>query len=134
MKRNKKKICKYPLSDDMLDTLETDIERLNETKNLSEKISIHRKVNKITTHLENEVATMILKLDEINNMNESNTCDETDIPDIDAEIINIESMIKKMESCETIQDKIHEYEKIVKCIRKCKHSDNKPNMTVSTCN
>lgn len=138
MKRNKKKIYKYPISDDTLDALETDIEHLNETKKLSEKISIHRKLNTITTNLENEIGAMVLKLDEINKLDTTSSViplsDPLSAPDIDIELLNIESMIQSMESYDTIQDKINEYEKIVHCIRKCKQIDMKPNMIVRTCN
>src|SRR5579872_4891957 len=79
------------LSDDVIDYLDSEIDRFNETKNLGDKISLHSKLIDTINTLETEIDAMINNVDKMDavyvNMNDkneklnSNNNDDIDIND-----------------------------------------------------
>lgn len=135
---NLRKNLKTPISGDIIDDLDFQIDKLNETTNLGEKIALHSKITEQTTRLENEVDRMIDILDSVNFdtvseiiKNDKNKNDNTDVSD---DIVNIEKLLENMKDEDVMQIKLLYMQKITDQIQKCRVKCDKTNFTINKCN
>jgi hypothetical protein len=135
---NLKKNLAIPVSDDSLDFLETQLDILNDTTNLGEKVTMHSKLIDYTKRLENEVDTMIELMDkiDINNVSEEikrekNNSDTTDVSD---DIINLDKLLGELQEEDVMQIKIMYMRKIIDQIERCRSKCEKSKMTLRKCN
>lgn len=135
---NLRKNLKTPISGDVIDDLDFQVDKLNDATNLGEKIALHSKIAEQTTRLENEVDNMINMLDSINFdvvsemiKNDKNNNDNTDVSD---DIVNIEKLLENMKDEDVMQIKLLYVQKITDQIRKCRIKCDKTNFTINKCN
>lgn len=127
-----------PVSDDSLDFLETQIDTLNDTKNLGTKVTLHAKIMDYTKRLESEVDNMIELMDKIdyNVVSEAikknkNNADTSDVSD---DIINLDKLLSDLQEEDVMQIKLLYMRKIIDQIERCRSKCEKSKMTVNKCN
>lgn len=124
---NKNNTIKYPLSDDILDELDSQLDNFNETKNLGEKITIHSKLSETIENLENEINSMITLIEKEDQiyldsdlLNNTDPQDDDYTDNLDDNIINIERHLENMKSEEILQYKLKHYQRIIRIVQKSK--------------
>ena len=135
---NLRKNLMNPVSDDSLDFLETQLDILNDSTNLGEKVTMHAKLVDYTKRLENEVDTMIELMDkiDINTVSEDikrdkNNSDTTDVSD---DIINLDKLLGELREEDVMQIKILYLRKIIDQIENCRSKCEKSKLTITKCN
>lgn len=125
----------YPISNNTMEYVESQIDKLNETDNLSEKINIHAKLTEYTKTLESEINSMIDTLDNINIddaiIDTQTICDSTDIDD---DIVNLNKMMENMQEEEIMQTKLDYLKKMITQVQKCKKITDNNKMSVTKIN
>lgn len=124
------------LSDDVIDYLDSEVDRLQETKNLGEKINIHAKLIDTVKVLEKEINEMVDMIDRIDlndNLKQSISC-TNETTDINDDLVNLEKMMEDMDKEEVMQMKIKHYLRIVDIVKRCKAKCLENGMKVVKCN
>jgi hypothetical protein len=121
----------YPVSDDVLDQLDIQVERFNETPNLNEKMQIHTMLRTSIVNLEREIDGMLEIIEHIDADEIAQDHSDTDLND---DLVSIEQMVQGMEDEEVMQLKIAHYTRITQMIRTCKAKCRVNNMKVEKCN
>lgn len=136
-KKNKKKnnnLYENPVSDDSLEHIESQIEKMNETDVLSEKISIHDKLVDYTKTMENEINTMIDMLDNIDvnkTLDDIQYCDSNNIDD---DIVNLNKMMENLKEEQVMQMKLNYLKKMIEQVQKCRTIAEKNKLTMTKVN
>ena len=128
----------HPISDDTMDYLDSCVDKLNETKNIGEKISLHSKLNDTIGDLEKEIDNMVdiidnIDIDTINNDINTNQV-ETDKSSIDDNIVNLELMLQNMKEEEILQTKIIHLQRITDMVKNCRKQCNVSQIKIHKCN
>jgi hypothetical protein len=133
---------KNDLMDDVIDCLEADICKVNETKSLNEKVSQHIKLKNYTNSLIQQIDQMqkyVDQIDESVNRTELNrkldlvNDDRVTIDNIGDQIDEIDQEVSIIDGEEAINRKIMHYEKIMQKIALCKDFHAKNGMIVKQC-
>lgn len=136
---------KYPLSDNVIDQLDADIDKFNESNNLGEKIIMHDKLVNLINNLQQEIDSMIdivdkIDMDDVNKImkstNSSQIFDESNElkHDSNDDIITLEKMFDGMQEEDVMQTKIKYLEKIINNVKKCKANCEINKMKIAKCN
>lgn len=130
------KKIKYPISDDTIDYLDSCVDRLNDTKNIGEKISLHSTLTDTIKNLEVEIDHMVEIVDNIDiekNSDDTNFegCDNTSIDD---DIVNLEEIMQKLKVDDILQTKIMQLQRISDLIIKCRRKCNNGQIQMCKCN
>lgn len=135
--QNLKKNLEVPVSNDSLDFLETQMDILNDTTNLGEKVNMYSKLGDYTKKLENEVDMMIELMD---TLDISTVCEDikreknnNDTSDVSDDIINLDKLLGELKNEDVMQIKILYMRKIIDQIEKCRSKCEKSKMTVTKC-
>lgn len=133
-----RKSLSIPVSDDVMDYLESQVDQLKSTDNLGEKVSIHTKLLEYTKSLEKEIDEMIDMIEKIDYndvyediKNDINSQDTTDVSD---DILNLEKIMSKLKEEDVMQIKLLYMKKILDRVRLCKAKCGEHKMTINKCN
>ena len=130
-----KKTLKHPVSDDMLDDLEAQVDKFNETKLLEEKIRIHSILKESVKILEQEIDDMVEIIDKIDihavSQELKNSTDDIDITD---DIVNLEKIVEGMKEEDVMQIKMMHIQKITDIVKRCKSKCDSSKMRIAKCN
>lgn len=115
-----------PISDDTLDYVESQVEKMTEADNLGEKISIHQQLKDTIERLENEINELAERIDkidtdtfrELNTLSQSQILDDIENPNDG--IINIEQLVDSLQNEEILQNKVTQFERIADIVKSCK--------------
>lgn len=132
-------ISKMPISDDTLDYLDSQVDELNDTNNLSEKIAIHRRLDDITKNLVSEIDSMVDIIDKVDQTFLTSELLDTDDDDhgsgdVNDSIVKLEKMIEGMQEEDSMQVKIEHYKRITEVVKRCKAKCTADTMSVAKCN
>jgi hypothetical protein len=135
-----KKNLKYPISDDTLDYLETESDKLSESKNLSEKIRLHTELKCNIQSIGNEVDAMVELIDKIDSdlvtkeiSHENNTSDLTDDTDIADDTVNLEKGLADLVEEDVLQVKIKHLQRLTEMVKKCRVKCGPAAMKIAKC-
>lgn len=122
-----------PISDDTLDYVDSQVERLAETENLGEKISIHQQLKETIKRLENEINELAERIDKIDTetFKELSTIgiqENNDDPSngslpggsLPGGIANIERLVGSLQNEEILQNKVAHFERLADIVKNCK--------------
>lgn len=129
---------KTPVSDDTLDALEGEIDKLNDTSNLGEKVRLHTKLESQTKLLEDEIDLMIDMMDDLDfdKAYESIKTDKnkTDTTDVTDDIVNLDKLMNSLKQEDVMQIKIMYVQKMLNHIARCRALCDQSKLIVSKCN
>ena len=116
-----------PISDDNIDLIESMAQQLNDTPNMSEKITMHAKLTTVIEKLKKEIETACEIIDNIDvndadkRIGDVRTTSKI-MPDIDIDesIVNIETLFNSMKEEEVMQYKIDHFKHIADIVKACK--------------
>lgn len=136
-----KKNLKYPISDDTLDYLESESDKLNESKNLSEKMKLHTELKCNIQSIGDEVDAMVDLIDKIDPdavtkeiSQENNTSELIDDTDIADDIVNLEKGLADLSEEEVLQVKIKHLQRLTEMVKNCRAKCGPSVMKISKCN
>ncbi|VBB17832.1 hypothetical protein YASMINEVIRUS_295 [Yasminevirus sp. GU-2018] len=135
---NLKKTLTIPVSDDTLDQLEGEIDRLNDTSNLSEKVKLHASLVSHTKQLEATIDSMVDMIDQVDIdaaceeiKKNKNASESTDVSD---NVANLDKLLSGMKNEEVMQIKILYMKKIIDTIARCREACEQNKLVISKCN
>ena len=126
-----------PLSDDTLDYVDSQVEKLTDTDNLSEKISIHQQLKDTIKKLETEINDLAERIDKIDTetFKELSAMGQTTNEDDPNEgIANIEQIIGNLQNEETLQHKVAQFERIADIVKSCRFKCIASDVKLRKCN
>lgn len=133
-----KQNVQIPVSDDSIDYLESQMDQLNETTNLGEKVELHSKLMDYIKKLEKEVDSMIEMMDDIESDAVSDEIKKeniiTDTTDVSDDIMNLDDLLGKFKKEDVMQMKMIYLKKLYEYTAKCREKCEQNHMTIKTCN
>jgi hypothetical protein len=111
-----------PLSDDTLDYVDSQMEKLTDTENLAEKICIHQQLKDTIKKLENEINDLAERIDKIDTdtFKELGSMGQMSDGDPDDGLANIEQIVNDLPNEETMQQKVAQFERLANIVKSCK--------------
>ncbi len=130
---------KNPISDDTLDSLDSQVEKLTETKNLGEKISIHQQLKETIRRLESEINELAERIDKIDTeaFKELSTLSQSQVngdDDLNNDIVNIEKLVGSLQNEEILQNKVAQYERLADIVKSCRSKCIASEVKLKKCN
>lgn len=133
-----RKTLTVPVSDDALDQLERQIDIMNDTTNLSEKVRLQTSLVSHTKQLEAAIDSMVDMIDQIdvNAASEAFKKENNDANGIDVSdnVASLDKLLSKLKNEDVAQIKIMYMIKITDIIAKCKATCERNRLVVSKCN
>lgn len=126
-----------PVSDDMMDYLDAENDKLNASKNLSEKIGLHNKLTNMIKRIGNEVDDMVAIIDklDVESVTEELLQDATENDtEIEDDIVNMDKMLIGLKDEGILQIKIEYLKRLTDMVKNCRRKCDPTKMVISKCN
>lgn len=129
------KQIKTPISDSMMDYLDAENDKLNESNILSEKIEQHNKLKDMIQLISIEVDNMVDFIDKLDvNAVTEELLQDSDKTGVEEDIVNMDKMLVGLKDEEVMQVKIKYLERLINMLQKCKAKCDPTKMRISKCN
>lgn len=128
---------KYPISDDTMDALEAEVDALNSTQNIGEKVRLHTKLKESIQALSKEIDDMVEIVDKIDidsvSADLKREMDRDDGTDIADDIVNLDKVFEKLQEEDVLQKKIEYMQKLTTMVQRCKARCDTSRLRIASC-